>query len=268
MSEERTGLTWLGKLISFVMIAGLIAVGVYLVKQRGVKVPGAGGDHPSSSSHDATAASGNASSAGRTSEGGAAPAEPAEMKTEVPRLDAAAPYVPKDNTIDIELSEYAGYSGLIAANGGLEPSENSVFFRKHGFKLRIALSEEESWSKLNSGGMAASATTVDVLAVYGKQFQVTVPALIGFSRGADGVVVRSDIKKINQLAGKVLATGQFTEAEFFIRYLAQEAGLQVNAIPDLDATPHPEKVNLVFTDDGDSAGELFLQDVKANGKKV
>ena len=57
MSEERTGLTWLGKLLSFVMIAGLIAVGVYLVKQRGVKVPGAGGDHPAAS--DATAATGD-----------------------------------------------------------------------------------------------------------------------------------------------------------------------------------------------------------------
>src|SRR5687768_10864819 len=96
-------------------------------------------------------------------------AELVETQTEAPKLAPAAAYQPKDNIVDVELSEYAGYAGLIAANGGLEPSENSVFFRKHGFKLRIALSEEESWSKLNSGGMAASATTVDVLAVYGKR---------------------------------------------------------------------------------------------------
>ena len=32
-------------------------------------------------------------------------------------------------------------------------------FKKHGFKLKITLSEEESWSALNSGKMAASATT-------------------------------------------------------------------------------------------------------------
>jgi NitT/TauT family transport system substrate-binding protein len=263
MSEQRTGtgLTVLGKLLTVVLIAALIAGGFYLVKSRGVKTPGGGGK--------ATAdAKGTAEGTTTGGDEDAKAAVPAEMKTSVPRLDPAAPYTPKDNTVDIELSEYAGYAGLIAANGGLAPNENSVFFKKHGFKLRIALSEEESWSKLNSGGMGASATTVDVLAVYGKQFQVTVPALIGFSRGADGIVVRNDIKKINQLAGKVLATGQFTEAEFFIRYLAQEAGLGVNAIPDLNATPHPEKVNLVFTDDGDSAGELFLQDVKGNGKKV
>ena len=122
---------------------------------------------------------------------------------------------------------------MIAANGGLEPNDNSVFAQKHGFKLKINLSEEESWSALNSGKMAASATTADVLAVYGKQFQVTVPAQIGFSRGADGIVVRSDIKRINDLKGKILATAQFTEAEFFIRYLAQEAGLGMNMLDGL-----------------------------------
>ena len=145
-------------------------------------------------------------------------------QTEVPKLVTPGAYTPKDNIVEIELSEYAGYAGLIVANGGLEPNDNSVFAQKHGFKLKINLSEEESWSALNSGKMAASATTADVLAVYGKQFQVTVPAQIGFSRGADGIVVRSDIKRINDLKGKVLVTAQFTEAEFFIRYLAQEAG--------------------------------------------
>src|SRR5687767_13460696 len=127
MSEERTGLTWLGKLLSFVMIAALVAVGVYLIKQRGVKVPG--GTDPAT--HDAGSHDGGTTAA-RATDGGpsAAPAEPAEMKAQVPQLDAPGTYVAKDNIVDIELSEYAGYSGLIAANGGLEPSENSVFFRK------------------------------------------------------------------------------------------------------------------------------------------
>src|SRR5687767_2958312 len=48
----------------------------------------------------------------------------AETQTEVPRLDAAGTYTPKDNIVDIELSEYAGYAGLIVANGGLEPNDN------------------------------------------------------------------------------------------------------------------------------------------------
>lgn len=189
--------------------------------------------------------------------------ELAETQTEVPKLAASGAYQPKDNTVEIELSEYAGYAGLIVANGGLAPNENSAFFKKHGFKLAIKLSEEESWSALNSGKMAASATTADVLAIYGRQFQVVVPAQIGFSRGADGVVVRSDIKRINQLKGKILATAQFTEAEFFIRYLAQEAGLGINMLPDLKTAPDADKLNLVFCKDAFAAGDLFLREVKA-----
>ena len=189
----------------------------------------------------------------------------ADTQTEVPKLVAPGAYTPKDNVVEIELSEYAGYAGLIVANGGLEPNDNSIFAQKHGFKLRIKLSEEESWSALNSGKMAASATTADVLAVYGKQFQVTVPAQIGFSRGADGIVVRSDIKRINDLKGKILVTAQFTEAEFFIRYLAQEAGLGVNMLDGIDADADAQKLNLVFAEDAFEAGDIFLKQLN-NGK--
>ena len=191
--------------------------------------------------------------------------ELATTQTEVPKLNPPGAYVAKDNIVEIELSEYAGYAGLIAANGGLEPNDNSIFAQKYGFKLRIKLSEEESWSALNSGKMAASATTVDVLAVYGKQFQVVVPAQIGFSRGADGIVVRSDIKRINDLRGKILVTAQFTEAEFFIRYLAQEAGLAVNTLDSLEGNVDPQKLNLVFSEDAFTAGDLFLKEIN-NGK--
>src|SRR5688572_11266022 len=90
-----------------------------------------------------------------------------------PPLEAAAPYVPgADGILDVELSEYAGYAGLVAANGGLESDPASYLATKHGLRLRIRLSEESSWSALNAGRMAASATTVDVLAVHGKSLAV------------------------------------------------------------------------------------------------
>ena len=95
-------------------------------------------------------------------------AEVVEARTAVPKLKAAAPFDLKDNTVAIELSEYAGYSGLVVANGGLAPNESSIFFKKFGFKVKLTLSEEDSWSGLNSGRMAASATTADVLPLYGQ----------------------------------------------------------------------------------------------------
>ena len=235
-----------GKLISLLLVLGIVAVGIYMVKGRGGTGSADGGDTGDDSG----------------------PAEVSELQVEVPRLAPPAAHQLKDNTVPIEISEYAGYAGLIAANGGLEPNEQSVFFRKGGFKVRLTVSEEESWSPLNSGALAGSVTTVDVLAVYGRQFNVLVPAQIGFSRGADGLVVRSDISRVNALKGKIVAAAQFTEVDFFIRYLAQEAGIGVHPLASLDAAPDPNKINLVYTEDGFSAGDLFLQEITSGKNRL
>ena len=244
--NDRPRFTVLGKAISFLLVIGLVALGAYML-MRGGSAPAPGGD---------------------AAEGGGEEPAVSEVKVEVPRLSPPAPFNYKDNIVPIEISEYAGYAGLIAANGGLEPTENSVFFRNHGFKVKLTVSEDESWSELNEGKIAGSVTTVDVLAAYGRQLHVIVPAQIGFSRGADGVVVRSDIKRINQLKGKTVVAAQFTEADFFIRYLAQEAGLPINALGSLDATPHPDRVNLIYTADGEAAGALFAADMKSGRNRL
>lgn len=267
MSQSGTGFTALGKFVSLLLIVGLLGVGGYVAYKQIAKQSapvagnGSGGANPTGTS--GPSASGGSAVAAKPSLD-TLPVTPAQNA--VPTLAPAAAYVPKDNTVEIELSEYAGYSGLIAANGGLDASENSYFFKKHGFKVKLSLSEEESWSALNSGKMAASATTVDVLAVYGKQFQVVVPAQIGFSRGADGIVVKREIKRINALKGQVVAASQFTESEFFLRFLAQEAGLEVNILDDLKKRPDPNKINLVFAEDAFQACDLFSEELDGDGR--
>ena len=252
MNERKPGVTALGALVSIVLVAGLIGLGVYMLMGRG-------GDAAQSASGDGTAASSTA---------GDGSVDVAEVQVEVPRLAQPGTVQITDNIVPIEISEYAGYAGLIAANGGLEPSENSVFFKNHGFKVRLTVSEGENWSALNEGKIAASVTTTDVLAVYGRQLHVTVPVQIGYSRGADGLVVRKDITRINALKGKVIATAQFTEVDFFIRYLAQEAGLEVAALNSLDSRPNPDRVNLVYTEDGFAAGELFAAELKSGKNRL
>ena len=250
-----------GKIVFTLLFLAVVGVGVWKWKDK--LIP----PHPTFAPMTAGAPAGGGNAAVSTPVAVQA-GEVVETLTETPKLPAALPYQPKDNVVEVELSEYAGYAGFIAANGGLAPSENSVFFKKYGFKVSIRLSEEESWPALNTGRMAASATTADVLAIYGKQFQVMVPAQIGFSRGADGVVVRSDVKRINDLKGKILATSQFTEADFLIRYLAQEAGMALNMLPDLKTAPDADKLNLIYCKDAFAAGDLFLRDVKDGGKTI
>jgi NitT/TauT family transport system substrate-binding protein len=248
--NEQPRFTALGRLVSLVLVAGLIGLGGYMVWNRMANrgsAPGGG--------------------ATESADAGGAP-EVQEVKVEVPKLSPPAAFQFKDNVVPIEISEYAGYAGLIAANGGMDPTENSLFFKNHGFKVKLTISEDESWSELNEGKIAASVTTVDVLAAYGRQLHAVVPAQIGFSRGADGVVVRTDVKRINQLKGKTIASAQFTEVDFFIRYLAQEAGLQVNPLGSLDATPNPDRLNVVYTADGFEAGDLFLSDLKSGKNRL
>src|SRR5918993_508514 len=244
--SETPRFTILGKAISFLLVIGLVALGAFML-MRG----GAGTSTPE---------------AGPAAEGG--DPEISEVKVEVPRLSPPAAFNYKDNIVPIEISEYAGYAGLIAANGGLEPSENSLFFKNHGFKVKLTVSEAESWSPLNEGKIAGSVTTVDVLAAYGRELHAVVPAQIGFSRGADGVVVRSEIKRINQLKGQTIAAAQFTEVDFFIRYLAQEAGLPINTLGSLDAKPHPDRLNLIYVEDGFAAGDLFASDLKSGKNRL
>lgn len=260
MAEQR-GLTGLGRMVSILLVLGLIALGYYVSQHYGK-----GSSEPSTVTP--TAGASNGSSARTTPEPKGPALELVETATEVSALQAAQAATVKDNTVNVELSEYAGYSGLIVANGGLGSPADSPFTKKYGFKLNLTLSEEESWSALNSGKIAVSATTADVLAVYGRQFQVVVPAQIGFSRGADGVVTRSDIHRVNQLQGKTLVASQFTESDFFIRYLAQEAGLGVNLLPDLSARPDPDKLNLVYAEDGFAAGDVFLAEINGGGNRL
>lgn len=281
-NDQPVGLTGLGKFISFLLIVGVIGVGGYVFYSKSQQhdatdepqqtdQPADNNTPPANDSKPPTDATPPANN-GNTPPPPADPTGPAvelaETKRAPDRLPAPQAYKMTGDVVDVELSEYAGYAGLIVANGGLEPNDNSSFAKKHGFKLRIKLSEDESWPALNQGKMGVSATTTDVLAVYGRQFDVVVPAQIGFSRGADGVVVRSDIKRINQLKGQTLVTAQFTEADFFIRYLAQEAGLAVNMLPNLTTRPDPNKLNLVFANDAFEAGDIFLEAIKNNDKRL
>jgi len=238
-----------GNLITLLLLVGVVGLGVWLWLGKKDEPKTAGASQTSSTS---PAANENAVAP----PSGDAPT-PIEPVIGTPTLEAANTYVPKDNILRIDISEYAGYGGLIVANGGLEPNENSQFFKEYGFKVAISMSESETWSPLNNGRLAATATTADALAVLGRQFDAVVPIQLGYSRGADMVVVDRGITSVNALGGKILAASQFNESEFFIRYLAQEAGVPVVVLRDLDARPKAGSLGLVFYEDAFAACDAY-----------
>jgi NitT/TauT family transport system substrate-binding protein len=244
-----------GNIITAILLLGLIGLGAYLwlgKKSAQEGTPGAASTQTAPPSQEAD---------------GDAPA-PIEPVDGTPALEAAATYVPKDNTLQIDISEYAGYGGLIVANGGLDPNPESFFAKEYGFKVKITKSESETWSALNNGRLAATATTADTLAVLGRQFDAVVPVQIGYSRGADMVVVDRGIASVNNLAGKVLAASQFNESEFFIRYLAQEAGVSIAVLRDLDSRPPEGQLGLVFYEDAFVACDAYEHELARSAPRL
>jgi NitT/TauT family transport system substrate-binding protein len=239
--RRRTRGSAAGNLVALLLFLGLIALGAWLWL-------GSRAEQPSAPASEAPA---------RPAEPeGDAPA-PIEPVDGTPTLEAPAPYAPQAGVLQIDISEYAGYGGLIVANGGLAPNPDSFFAKQYGFQVKISMSESETWSPLNNGRLAATATTADALAVLGRQFEAVVPVQIGYSRGADMLVVDRGIVSVNQLAGKALAASQFNESEFFIRYLAQEAGVPVAVLRDLDARPPAGSLGLVFYEDAFVACDAY-----------
>jgi NitT/TauT family transport system substrate-binding protein len=244
----------IGNILTAVFIIALLGLGGWLVlKNRAEK--------------GADASTANDSRPAAVAPAGDAPT-PIEPVTGTPTLEAAAPYLPKNNIVQIDISEYAGYGGLIVANGGLEPNPDSFFAKEYGFQVKLTVSESETWSRLNNGQLAATATTADALAVLGRQFEAVVPVQIGYSRGADMVVVDTGITSVNGLAGKTLAASQFNESEFFIRYLAQEAGVPVRVLRDLDAKPSEKELGLVFYDDAFAACDAYSHELAGKSSRL
>jgi NitT/TauT family transport system substrate-binding protein len=250
-----------GNIITVVLLLGLVALGawLWLGKKGGEKT--ADGASPAASAQQARESSGIAAPEGEVP-------TPIEPVTGTPTLEAANTFVPKDNILRIDISEYAGYGGLIVANGGLEPNTDSFFFKEYGFKVAISMSESETWSPLNNGRLAATATTADALAVLGRQFDAVVPIQLGYSRGADMVVVDRGIASVNALKNKTLAASQFNESEFFIRYLAQEAGLPVTVLRDLDSKPPTGSLGLVFYEDAFVACDAYQHELASGGNRL
>ena len=256
LSRHRSRGSAAGNLITLVLLLGIVGLGAWL--WLGKKAD----PKPEAQAQTTGTTAGQPQNPGIAAPEGDAPA-PIEPVVGTPTLEAANAFVPKDNTLRIDISEYAGYGGLIVANGGLDANENSVFAKQFGFKVQISVSEDETWSALNNGKLAATATTADALAVLGRQFDAVVPVQIGYSRGADMVVVDKGIASVNALAGKTLAASQFNESEFFIRYLAQEAGLRVTILRDLDSRPKSDALGLVFYEDAFQACDAYQHDLAA-----
>lgn len=155
--------------------------------------------------------------------------------------------------LTIPLDTWGGYAALFAANGGAEPSRDSVFYKKYKFAVKLA-SVEGAQPQLD--GFAAGRYPVIWQSMDGlpllydalKSDKRVVPQAIGlfdWSVGGDGILVREYVKKPADLRGKTILTSSPAPYSFFLLwYLAQL---------DID----PLDVKVVHIADGPAALQAF-----------
>jgi NitT/TauT family transport system substrate-binding protein len=242
-------LTLAGKLLSVLLILGLIGVGIYVVGRRGI----GGGD--------STTAPGAES-----------------FQTEAPDPTGVTTvseykYVPGDRLPDVKgVSQYkwddkekilrfsynvwGGWLPVIAANRGTKPNPDSVFAKKHGFRVEMVLMDDPVVARdaFAAGEVHTLWGTVDMMTLFAPELQRdsrTSPRIvqqIDWSNGGDGIVVRNTIRSVADLRGKTITLAQNSPSEYYLTSLLLSAGLR------------PSDVKVKYTATAFEAAAAFVAD--------
>ncbi len=180
----------------------------------------------------------------------------------LPEVQGSASYKAlEDDTVVVGLNVWAGWAPIFWANGGTEPNEESLFFKRYGFKLAIKIidSPSASLAAFASGDIHATAWTLDMLPLFYEQLKADSRALpraflqVDWSNGGDGLVVRDRIGSIADLKGETIALAQHSPSHYLILNLLINSGLQ------------PSDVNFRFTEDAFQAAAAFNADSSLAG---
>lgn len=156
--------------------------------------------------------------------------------------------------IRVAIVLWGGYAGGIMANGGLQPSKDSVFFKDFGIQVEMLQIDDFVKSRDafraggDRGGVDVMWTTVDAFALeYGGLSALNPKVVLQYdwSRGGDAIAVDASIKSVADLKGKKLACAQETPSHYFALFVLTQGGLT------------SRDVEWVFTDSAVDAANVF-----------
>jgi NitT/TauT family transport system substrate-binding protein len=163
--------------------------------------------------------------------------------------------------VEFPINVWPGWAPIIVANQGLEPNDQSVFAKKYGFYVRLAIVDDPVKARdlFASGQSHVLWGTLDMIALFAPELvkdSRTVPVVcqqIDFSAGGDGVVARGEIRSINDLrsAGgkrKKIVLAQNSPSHYLIMSLLIDAGID------------PGDIDFKWAADAPSAAKIFVQD--------
>src|SRR5436190_623052 len=169
----------------------------------------------------------------------------------------------KDGKLIVEspINVWPGWAPIIVANQGMEPNDQSVFFKKFGFYVHLAIVDDPVKARdlFASGQSHILWGTLDMIALFAPELvkdSRTVPVVcqqIDFSAGGDGVVARGDIHSINdfrhsQGKKKKVVLAQNSPSHYLIMSLLIDAGID------------PGDIDFKWSADAPSAAKIFVTD--------
>lgn len=157
---------------------------------------------------------------------------------------------------------YSGWTGF----GPLTLAKDAGIYEKHGLDVTLKKIPQASRNlALASGDIQCAATTVETWIVWNA---AGVPATQIFqldkSHGADGIVVRNDIKDFDDLKGKtVAASAPGTAPYFLLAWMLNENGMSVDDVRIVNLEPGPAaQAFLAGQNDAAMTYEPYLSSVR------
>jgi NitT/TauT family transport system substrate-binding protein len=163
--------------------------------------------------------------------------------------------------IQFPINVWPGWAPIIVANNGLEPNDASIFYKKYGFYVKLAIVDDPVKARdlFASGHSHVLWGTLDMMALFAPELAKdsrTVPVIcqqIDWSGGGDGIVARGDIRNINDFRmqnGKrrKVVLAQNSPSHYLMMSLLIDAGID------------PAQVDFKWAADAPSAAKIFVQD--------
>jgi NitT/TauT family transport system substrate-binding protein len=139
-----------------------------------------------------------------------------------------------EKVVNFPINVWIGWLPIVAANHGFAPNTESIFFKKYGFKVNLKLIDDPVVARdaYAAGESHILWGTLDMMALFAPDLMKdsrTAPRIyqqIDWSNGGDGIVVRGNLRSVQDLKGKVVVYAQNSPSQYFINNLLLQAGIQ------------------------------------------
>ncbi len=250
---DSVGPTKLGKLVMFLFIIALLAVGGYFFKDLLAPTGKKAGDVDLDAFRD------QAKLEAPDTQGVTTVNEYSYVASErLPAVQGVSNYQwdADDPVVEFPINVWIGWLPIVAANNGFSPNEDSIFFKEYGFKVNLKLIDDPVVARdaFAAGESHILWGTLDMMVLFAPELMKdsrTAPRIlqqVDWSNGGDGIVVRGDISSAQDLRGKTVVYAQNSPSQYFLNNLLLNAGVQ------------PGEVNHKYTASAFEAAAAFVSD--------